>query len=157
MHEELTKVIAGGVAAIITGVVGYIAGIRKDRSAQEQKITEFLIEKKLELDSDSDLLEIVNLLKKERVTTLEKKAAPSLPEGKISEDLRDLPAFLEPIGIYLEYNPATFVKAYGIFAEEVLLCADSNILWVGDDYRTSAFWRSFAKFVSSTKGKGYSL
>ena len=58
----------------------------------------------------------------------------------------------------MEYNPATFHKAYGYFAEEVLLCDQSSLLWKDSGgYEDSVYWRSFRRFVKHTKKRGYKL
>ena len=116
------------------------------------------MERKLALDDDPELLRAIFLLKKEIDARRNNKKVPVITDEISSEDLRNLPAFLEPIGIYLQYNPATFKTAYGIFSEEVMLCAESTYLWEGDvPYDKSAYWRSFAAFVQDTKKHGYTL
>jgi hypothetical protein len=109
------------------------------------------MERRQELDNRPDLLTVIGFLKREQ----ELKAnndRPKLPEGLDGGKLRDLPGFLEPIGTYLEYNPATFRKAYGFFAEEVALCANSELMWADDKkYDESVYWRSFNRFVNATK------
>ncbi len=49
----------------------------------------------------------------------------------------DLPGFLEPIGVYLEFNPDAFQRAYQVFAKEVELCANSHYVWLSDDLQPS--------------------
>jgi hypothetical protein len=72
---------------------------------------------------------------------------------------RELPSFLEPTGVYLEFNPAAFRRAYQVFAKEVEFCANSHYLWMNDDlqpsqsehYSTSPYWTSFRQFVANTR------
>ena len=117
---------------------------------------DFLMERRFRLDENEDLFETIEFLQEERLAKRSATPAPKLPKGFDFEKLRELPAFLEPIGTFLEYNPATFHKAYGFFSEEVLLCAESEKLWQNsnrapDDYKTSVFWRSFATFANATQ------
>ena len=153
-------------AAIVTGIFGFSAGcltsgitLLRDRSAAKQTIMQFMMNKRQELDGRPELLNVVRLLKQEWEA---KQGKGSPPEGPMDENSgqkwRKLPELLEPIGTFLEYNPATFKKAYGFFSQEVLLCAESCLLWPPNErYDESAYWRSFNKFVKSTRKAGYTL
>lgn len=141
-------------SSVVSGVVGAFIGAavtwNKDRVAARQHIMDFLLQKRLDLDSTPEYLDTIRILNDERAG----KRAESFDGSK----LRNLPAFLEPIGTYLMYNPATFRKAYGYFSGEVLLCAESTLMWEGDlRYDESVYWRSFSKFVHSTRKAGYRL
>jgi hypothetical protein len=150
-------------AAIVSGIFGLgwfttAAALLRDRSAAKQEIMNFLMQKRHDLDEQPALLAVVGLLKQELEAKRGNKAEPTIPSGLDGMKLRELPAFLEPIGTYLEYNPATFRKAYGFFSEEVLLCSESNLLWKDDvRYDKSVYWRSFTKLVKATKKAGYEL
>jgi argininosuccinate lyase len=138
-------------SAVAGGLVGALLAWNKDRQTAKQHIMDFLREKRLELDTRTDLLRIVTVLREE--------CGGKVPNEQIKpEEMRNLPAFLEPIGTYLLYNPVTFRKAYGYFSEEVLLCAKSTRMWLGDlRYDKSVYWRSFTKFVMATRRSGYGL
>jgi hypothetical protein len=131
---------SGAVAAIITQSFGR----SRDRSIGRQKIMEFLIEKRQQLDKNSDLLKIIELLRREK-----EGDAPTPPLSPTQ--MRELPSFLEPIGIYLRYNPDAFQRAYQVFADEVELCAKSRYMWLDDDYISSPYWTSFKQFVANTE------
>jgi hypothetical protein len=119
---------------------------------------DFLMQRRRELDERPELLMAVGLLKQELEARRGNQPPPTIPSGLSGQKLRDLPAFLEPIGTFLEYNPASFKKAYGFFSEEVLLCAESSLLWDGDArYDNSVYWRSFKRFVTATRNRGYTL
>lgn len=120
---------------------------------------QFLMNKRQELDSRPELLNVIHLLKQEREA---KRGTVSPPEGpkddESGREWRKLPELLEPIGTFLEYTPATFRKAYGFFSEEVLLCAESSLLWPPRGrYDESVYWRSFNNFVKATREAGYAL
>ena len=153
-------------AAIVTGVFAFSAGcltsgitLLRDRSAAKQTIMGFLMNKRQELDSRPELLSVIRLLKQERESKLGKGSPPEGPtDEEIGREWRRLPELLEPIGTFLEYNPATFRKAYGFFFEEVLLCAESSLLWPPKErYDESAYWASFNRFVKATRRSGYAL
>jgi hypothetical protein len=108
---------------------------------------EFLIERRQTLNKDPDLLTTRGYLEHEAASNA---GEPPFDPYK----MRQLPGFLEPIGIYLRYNPSRFPEAYQVFAREVHLCAGSKYLWTGDDYRTSPYWVAFKDFVDDTKAKG---
>jgi hypothetical protein len=148
---------------MVSGILGLgwlttLTAWARDRTAAKQKIMDFLMERRLELDDRPELLMIVGLLKQEREARQENRPLPTIPEGLSGEKLRNLPGFLESIGTFLEYNPASFRKAYGFFSEEVLLCAESSLLWEGDArYDKSVYWRSFTRFVIATRNRGFAL
>jgi hypothetical protein len=150
------------IPAIVTGICGFAVGclasgvtLFRDRSAAKQTIMQFLMEKRQELDSLPELLKIVGLLKQELEAKRDNRPLSNELSG---QNLRDLPAFLEPIGTFLEYNPASFRKAYGFFSEEILLCANSSLLWKGErPYDKSVYWRSFNRLVIATRRSGYAL
>jgi hypothetical protein len=149
--------------AIVSSILGFgwlttlVAWVR-DRTAAKQKIMDFLMERRRELDDSPELLEVLGFLKQELEARQENRPLPKIPNGSSGQDLRDLPAFLEQIGTFLEYNPASFSKAYGYFSEEVLLCAESSLLWKGEArYDKSVYWRSFNKLVIATRKRGYVL
>jgi hypothetical protein len=160
------EVMADVAAAMVTGIFGFSVGclasgitLVRDRSAAKQRIMEFLMHKRQELDSRPELLDVIRLLKQERQA---KRGRGSPSEGPTDEESgrewRKLPELLEPVGTFLEYNPATFRKAYGFFSEEVLLCAESSLLWPPKErYDESVYWRSFNKFVKATREAGYAL
>lgn len=114
-----------------------------------QRIKSKLGEHKAEFDRRPDLIEIVELLRKE--------AKGCSAESLSPETLRNLPGFLEPIGTYLEFHapssatPDELSSLYGYFAEEVRLCRQSKWMWSNDDYHTSPFWSSFRRFVAATE------
>jgi hypothetical protein len=92
---------------------------------------QFLMNKRHELDTRPELLTVIRLLKQEREAAQGKVSPPQGPMDEDSGQLwRKLPELLEPIGTFLEYNPAAFKKACGFFSEEVLLCAESSLLWL---------------------------
>jgi len=126
----LTQTILSGILGL--GWLTTLTARMKDRSEQRQKIMDYLARRRVEAKAAGRM--------------------PHAPDDIDDEKLRNLLAFLEPIGTYLAYNPATFKGAYGYFADEVLLCANSNLLWdASDRYEKSVYWRSFARFVVSTK------
>jgi hypothetical protein len=149
--------------AIVSGILGLgwlttLAGWARDRTAAKQKIMEFLSEKRHEIDERPDLLAVVGLLQQELEARIKKQLPPQIPDGLTGEKMRELPGFLESIGTFLEYNPARFRQVYGFFSEEVLLCAESSLLWQNDThYNVSVYWRSFRKFVAATRKYGYVL
>jgi len=149
--------------AIVSGIFGLgwfttLAAWARDRSAAKQKIMDFLMQMRRDLDKRPELLEVVALLHRELEARRGNRSLPEIPNGVTGRKLRDLPAFLEPIGTFLEYNPATFRKAYGFFSEEVLLCAESSLLWQDDlRFDKSVYWRSFTRFVTATRKAGYTL
>jgi hypothetical protein len=120
---------------------------------------EFLSQKRQGLNSRPELLKTLGYLKQEREAKLGKGSLPDRP--KDDEDgnrWRDLPLFLETIGTFLEYNPATFRKSYAFFSEELLLCADSSMLWPPNEpFDKSVYWISFSKFVDAIKKAEYRL
>jgi hypothetical protein len=147
------------VAAVVGGILGFCGSLLLDRRAARRAITSFLIEKRQLLDSDAELLNVIRLLKQERDS---KGGNGSPPVGPKNDDegqrWRRLPAFLEPIGTYLHYTLAIFRNAYGVFSEEVLLCAESRLLWPPNQrYDESVYWRPFCRFVKATKEAGYNL
>ena len=153
MADQLLTSVASGIAGV---TVGTLATWYRDRTAARVQIMDFLIQKRQELDSRTDLIEVVHLLKRELAARSKGEHPPNT--GLQGWKLRDLPAFLEPVGTFLEYNPATFRKTYGFFSEEVLLCTESKLLWADDDrYDRSVYWRSFTRFVDSTRKCGYRL
>jgi hypothetical protein len=140
---------SSAVAAIVTQLFGR----SKDRSLGRQKIMEFLTERRQELSKTPDLLATIAFLERE---TRGDASNPPFKPGK----MRELPGFLEPIGVYLEFNPDAFQRAYQVFAKEVGLCANSHYLWLKDDdlqpsqdehYSTSPYWTSFRQFVANTR------
>jgi hypothetical protein len=153
------------IAAIVSGIFGFGVGclgsgitLFRDRSAAKQTIMQFLLQKRQELDFRPELLMTVGLLKQELEAKRDNRPLPGIPNELSGQKLRDLPGFLEPIGTFLEYNPARFRKAYGFFSEEVLLCAESSLLWDGEEpYDRSVYWRSFNRLVIATKKSGYTL
>src|SRR5271157_2015040 len=157
MSDTLTQAVVSGILGL--GWLTTLGAWIRDRTAAKQKIMDFLMERRRDLDNRPELLMIVGLLKQELEARKENRPLPKLPEGSDGWKLRDLPAFLEQIGTFLEYNPATFKKAYGFFSEEVLLCAESTLLWKDEPvpYRESVYWRSFTRFVDNTKDAGHTL
>lgn len=160
------EVMADVPAAIVTGIFGFSVGcltsgitLLRDRSAAKQGIMQFLMQKRQELDACPELLDAIRFLKQEQEAKRRKRLPPEGPKNEEEGNrLRKLPAFLEPVGIFLEYNPATFRKAYGFFSEEVLLCAESSLLWPPNGrFNESVYWRSFNKFVNATREAGYAL
>jgi len=149
-HGFLAGILTSGVAAAF---VTQLFGKAKERGAARQKIMEFLIERRKELSANPELLGAVAFLEQEAHGNATNP--PSNP-GK----MRELPGFLEPIGVYLEYNPDVFRRAYQVFSKEVELCASSRYLWLSDDglqesqnehYSTSPYWPSFRQFVASNR------
>ena len=157
MIAELNSTIVSGIFGL--GWFATLTALYRDRSAAKQKVMEFLMARRLELDTRPNLLKAVAFLKQESEAKRRSSPLPAIPDGLNGYDLRELPGFLEPIGTFLEYNPATFRKAYGFFSEEVLLCAESFQLWTDGDvrYDQSIYWRSFSRFVLATKKRGYAL
>jgi hypothetical protein len=156
MADGLTQTIVSGILGL--GWLTTLGAWARDRTAAKQKIMDFLLERRRELDDRPELLTVVGLLKHELEARNGNQPSPRIPEGLSSQKLRDLPAFLEQIGTFLEYNPASFAKAYGYFSEEVLLCAESSLLWEGEErYNKSVYWRSFGRFVIATRKRGYTL
>jgi hypothetical protein len=139
---------SGAVAAIITQLFGR----SKERSLGRQKIMEFLTVKRQGLANNPELLAIIEFLERE------KGGDASNPPCK-PRQMRELPSFLEPIGVYLEYNPEAFQGAYQVFAKEVELCANSEYIWLNDDlspserenYKSSSYWASFRQFIVRTR------
>jgi hypothetical protein len=165
-RDGLESMMADVGAAVVTGIFGFSAGcltfgitLLTDRSAAKQTIMQFLMNKRQELDSRPELLNVIRLLKQERESARGKASPPEGPKDEESGgEWRKLPELLEPIGTFLEFNPATFRKAYGFFSEEVLLCAESSLLWPPNErYDESVYWKSFSKFVKSTREAGYAL
>jgi hypothetical protein len=138
---------SGFVAAIVTQLFSQ----SRDRSLGQQRIMEFLAEKRRALSDSPDLLKTIAFLERETGDTANPPSDP--------RTMRQLPAFLEPIGIYLEFNPDAFRRAYQVFAREVELCAGSQYLWLKDDlqpcktehYSTSPYWTSFRQLVANTR------
>ena len=125
----------------------------------QREIMRFLMDKRQELDSRPELLTVIRLLRQEWEA---KRGKGSPPEGPKNQEegnrWRELPQLLEKVGTFLEYHPATFRKAYGFFSEEVLLCAESSLLWPPKErYDESFYWRSFNKFVKATREAGYAI
>jgi hypothetical protein len=122
---------------------------QQERVRLLQQIKSKLGEHKAEFDQRPDLIEIVELLRKEAKGCSDKSLSPEI--------LRNLPGFLEPIGTYLEFHtpssatPEELSSLYRYFAEEVRLCRQSKWMWSNDDYHTSPFWSSFRRFVAATE------
>lgn len=138
-------------SGLIGSVITHLFNRSKDRSLGRQKIMEFLAQKRNDLSDDPSLLETIAFLEKEAAG--DDSNPPTVPHR-----MRELPGFLEPIGIYLEYNPDAFERAYLVFAREVKLCENSVYLWLRDDlsvckdehYTASPYWSAFHQFVVST-------
>jgi hypothetical protein len=140
-------------SSVVAAIVTQLFGRSRDRSLGQQKIMEFLTQRRQELSNNPDLLTTKGFLERE---TGGNASNPPFKPGK----MRDLPGFLEPIGVYLEFNPDAFQRAYQVFAKEVELCAKSDYLWLGDDdlqpdqgehYKTSPYWTPFRQFVANTR------
>jgi hypothetical protein len=152
---------SGAVAAIITQFFTR----SRERAVSRQKIMEFLTERRQQLATNTELLAIIELLERERLErekggkTIELLNREKEGDTYTPTRMRKLPAFLEPIGVYLEYNPEAFQRAYQVFAREVGLCANSEYLWLTDDlqpsmrehYKSSPYWTSFRQFVVRTE------
>ena len=140
-------------SSVVAAIITLLFGIYRDRSAGRQKIMEHLTERRQELSKNrSDLLATIGFLEREAGGDA---SDPPFPPRK----MRDLPGFLEPIGVFLEFNPDAFQRAYQVFAKEVELCANSQYIWLNDDlspsegehYSTSPYWTSFRQFVANTR------
>jgi hypothetical protein len=158
LSKDLIQTVLSGILGL--GWLTTLVTLLKDRAEQHQKIMVFLMERRQSLDNNTDLLAVVDFLKRELDAKKRHQSPPDFPVGSDDKKmdgkkLRNLPAFLEPIGTYLEYNPATFKKAYGVFADEVMLCANSELLWADEDarYDQSVYWKSFSRFVDRTKSR----
>jgi hypothetical protein len=111
---DLTQTMVSGILGL--GWLTTLTAWARDRTAAKQKIMDFLMERRLDLDGRPELLMIVGLLKQEREARQENLSLPTIPEALSGEKLRNLPGFLESIGTFLEYNPAMDVAC---FADQV--------------------------------------
>jgi hypothetical protein len=102
------------------------------------------------LDATPDLLAIVGLLKEERAS--EAEGGPPPQPAKHGKDLRKLPEFLEPLGPYLLLDRRTPKDAYEVFAEEILLCHHSTLLWADEpEPYSDTWWSGFKKLANETQ------
>jgi hypothetical protein len=152
----MTETVVSGLLGL--GWLTTVAALWKERAKQRQLVMTYLIQRRQALDNDPDLLGIVGLLRREARAAANHEPPPKDEEGRDGSDLRNLPAFLEPIGTYLAYSRGAGKRAYGVFAQEVLLCHHSKLLWAderppySDDY-----WRSFKQFARFTEARGFQI
>jgi hypothetical protein len=147
-------------SSVVAAIITQLFSRSRDRSVGQQRIMEFLAERRTALANSSELLATIGLLEREAAGGhLAHEAGGDASKRPKPGEMRNLPGFLEPIGIYLEFHPYTFQQAYKFFAEEVELCANSHYLWLKDDlqpsqdehYSTSPYWTSFRHFVANTR------
>jgi hypothetical protein len=144
----LTALIAAVVKLVEIGA-DYIKEVLSELRARERDTWNYLEKKLQEFHNNAELLWILQLLRDERAS---RPAQGTLEDYKY----RNLPSFLEEIGIYLFTRRGTTRSAYRPFAEAVLLCDESLILWP-DGERKKAFWIAFNDFAKATKRQGYFL
>jgi hypothetical protein len=161
--QALWKVGTGHAAALATVLAACIAGVFKlveilggalnnwltELRARDRELWDYLEKSLQDYYASPNLLQIVHDLRLERADA---KYVSKLDSGR----LRELPAFLERIGIYLYTRQGTTRSAYRPFAEAVLLCDESKMMWP-DDERAKAFWIAFGQFAAATKRQGYYL
>jgi hypothetical protein len=130
--------------------IGTALGWWREWAKHQQEIRKYLGEMRARLAQRPDLLSVVELLRTEQRAA---SAHASPPTPRVSGvDLRQLVAFLEPIGIYLASEPSARSPAYEVFAEEVLLCYRSAVLWEGDGC-SDTYWTDFKKFARGTESR----
>jgi hypothetical protein len=133
--------------------MGWLAtalGWWQQRSAHQQEVRKYVIERRQTMDATPSLLAVVGFLKEERRS---KASGAPLPQPSMSgEDLRKLPAFLEPLGPALLLDRRTPKDAYEVFAEEILLCHHSKLLWADDpEPYSDTWWSGFKKLANETQ------
>jgi hypothetical protein len=163
MSKFLENLTTAQLAALATVLVACIAGAFKvveilggalnsgitELRVRNRELWDYLEKNLQDYHANPSLLEIVHDLRLER-------ADANYSSKLNSEQLRQLPAFLEKIGIYLYTRQGTSRKAYRPFAEAVLLCDESKMMWPEEE-RAKAFWIAFNQFVAATKRQGYYL
>jgi len=124
--------------------------IRQARAKREQEIMDYLGDMRLRLSNKPELLHVVEQL---RAESSARQAGAAFEDSAFdSFSMRSLPAFLEPIGIFLKYQSSVSRRAYEAFAEEVLLCHRSKALWKGDGY-SGTYWSDFKEFARMTEAR----
>ena len=126
------------------------AGWWRERSAHQHEVRKYLMEARRTLEATPDLLAVIAFLKEERKS--KSKGGPLPQAGKDGTALRKLPEFLEPLGPYLLLDRRTPKDAYEVFAEEILLCHHSKLLWAdeGEPY-SDTWWSGFKKLANETE------
>jgi hypothetical protein len=129
----------------------------KHQEQQEARVSEFLGKMTLEFaEQGSHYGTIIAILEAEEAAKASNPNFASIAEEFSKRQLippaemRDLPGFLEPIGITLSFMSGATDRAYEVFSKEVLLCKRSTILWL-DDSINSPYWKHFKQFVEETE------
>jgi hypothetical protein len=118
-----------------------------NRTEHKEQIRNYMTKMREEFDSQPAMLATVQVLREEQ----QWKDSVPFSTDMVPEEMRDVPTFLEPVGIRLLMDPKAPDDAYRVFEEEVLLCHYSNILWVRDDYKTKCtYWPNFKRFAMET-------
>jgi hypothetical protein len=130
------------------GFLGTAIGWLRERGKHHQEVRNYLGEMRRRLAQRPELLAIVALLRREQEAASSGAPAP-VPEWD-GVKLRELPAFLEVIGIQLAFDSNAPQSAYDEFAEEVLLCYRSALMWQGDGCNDT-YWRDFKRFARATE------
>jgi hypothetical protein len=132
------------------GWLSTAAGWWKERSARRDDVMTFAIGQRNALDGDASLLRVVQVLK------LEHEGGDVTGNGMSPDEMRRLPAFLEPIGTHLLNTRGAPNRAFELFAKEVLLCRQSKALWVGEDPPCNpAYWKQFRLFGQAMEERGF--
>jgi hypothetical protein len=148
--DMIQKILLVVLGAFLGATGGWFTAAFNFRRTQTARINEYLVQKKLELNAQPELLRVVAFLRREREAR--SKGLPAPAPGMSGPEMRELPAFLEEIGTMVEWNKERPRHAFDIFAEEVLLCHRSLALWEDEaDQYSDAWWGSFKKFASDTE------
>jgi hypothetical protein len=130
--------------------LGTSIGWWRERIKHQQDVRNYLSEMRLKFAQRPDLLAIVGLLREEQHAVRVNASAPVSPWD--GHKLRELPAFLEPVGIQLAFDSSAPPDAYEVFAEEVLLCYRSELMWHGDGC-SDTYWSDFKRFARVTESR----
>lgn len=138
------------IAAVVSGLFNLYNNIRVEQRKRLQDVKDFLMISRQELESNGELVSVRAFLQKEHNEKGSDNPIQNFPDGMTAYSARRLPGFVERVGIHILHKAPNNAEMYESFREEVRLCANSNLLWVGDDWKTSPFWSWFRKFVEST-------
>jgi hypothetical protein len=149
-HDSTQTII---LAVLGMGWLSFIAtalGWWREKSVHQQEVRKYLMEARRTFNATPDLLAVVGVLKEERRS---KASGGPLPEPLMAgKELRKLPEFLEPLGPYLLLDRRTPKDAYEIFAEEILLCHHSKLLWADEkEPYSDTWWSGFKQLANETQ------
>ncbi len=132
--------------------IGWLRQWTQSKQKHHNEVRQYLGKMREKLADNEELLTVIGILKAEYIATNSNSPPPKRPPKMSATDMRNLPKFLEPIGIKLRHGPKVPNWAYKEFSEEVLLCHRSKLLWEDDDYQTSCtYWPEFKKFALETE------